>query len=353
MQMLCIVRNLCVQIFSDLQVKCALVMFYRGRAKLKIFFVDDELSQNIPRIVKIFEGVLQRAQISDLNKLESSDFSATNDDVKRILERSGAMDVEYNFLGAVKKICGDDADYELLVVDRQLSRNGEYDVAAIHSIDGEFDEEKQVKYCEREGDYLLVRACRRNHSLAPNFYFLTAYSHDETIRSMAELQGLIDIKLFTRDQLIEKGVEVAEQRLSRIVTTCKATQLRRDLWPYLEGAEWLLTKKECEEDLIPYLQSNGKSLNEARPLVEGIVKSLCRRHGVSTDGSFWDMDRAVNDKGCFRKMELTAAKCVYDCCSMATHDGGENIPGDARMMVFCAVKTVLLRASWLRQQGSI
>jgi hypothetical protein len=351
---------------------------------MKVLFVEDDLAQNIPRIIRIFQGVLQKPQIKELSDLDRSHFGADNGKVKMILENSGTMDVEYTFPGAMKRIRREGADYDILIVDRQLSKNGDYDMAAVREEDSDFDDDKQVKYLEREGDYLLLQAIRlhREKWLA-RFYFLTAYAHDETIRSMAELQGFIDAGMFTRGQLIEKGNEEAEHRLEGIVNECEETRTRMDFWPHIEGAEQLLEHEFVREELMPYLKGAGRDTTRARPLVEEILNKLCFKIGRGTpQDSFRDKanylyntcvdcsatkgrpvecevpprqylpGHIVQTRGWFRSAELGATICVQEAGSMVIHHPGEQRL-DVRPMLLHAVRTILRRLTWLHHQGMI
>jgi hypothetical protein len=347
---------------------------------MKVLFVEDELAQNIHRIINIFSGVLQKSQKDALLAFEKRDYGATDDEVKCILERSGTLHVEYTFPGAVRRLCESSWDYELLVVDRQLSKDGNYDVAAVRESDPGFDGDKQVKYVEREGDYLLVLAYKRHPEWAKRFYFLTAYAHEETIRSMAELQGVLDLGVFTREQLIEKGSREAEDRLGLVVAKCEQTRLRLALAPYLDGAEHLL-KEEVLRECVTYLKDDGVNTTLARPLVENIVKALCIKIGRGAPyDTFQEMTRRVyytcidcslrkgrpsecvvptnaylpehieQTRGWFRSAEVGAAMCVNEAGSMKQHHLAESVT-DVRPMLLYAVKTILRRLTLLHQQG--
>lgn len=173
---------------------------------MKVLFVEDELATNIPTILKVLDAVLQPAQKKELKELEDSAFGAENRKIKDILERAGVIDVEDTFPGAIRRMCTADR-YDLLVVDRQLSKNGNYDMGTVQQVVPEFDAGKRERYKEREGDYLFLRAFRRNWG--NRFYFLTAFGWDAGLAAlhMAEhgLEAFFDAGLLLENRIVEKG----------------------------------------------------------------------------------------------------------------------------------------------------
>lgn len=362
---------------------------------MKVLYVEDELTHNVSAVIKVFGALLQKSQITDLEELRRREFDPVADEVKQILERAGVIDVEYTFPGAVRRLNEGTREYELLVVDRQLSKDGEYDLAAVQAIDPGFDEGKRVTYVEKEGDYLLSLVNRKNREWAKRFYFFTAYGHNDPLRSMPELQGAVDQGFFTKEQFVDKAVPEDVQRLADVVSQCEGALLWLRLSPYLYGIESLLKHRFIKNDVVPFLESDEGSIDQARPILEATVKALCRRIGKkrwvldSLQGreelkreTFRGLVRAISEtcvqcsgrgqfrackdatshdqeiRGLFRKVEQSAAICVYDTLSMYSHHAEERRVeekewAEVNAMVKGALKIILLRLSWLRKEGLI
>ncbi|WP_207680782.1 hypothetical protein [Desulfonema magnum] len=66
---------------------------------MKILYVEDELSRNIPGIIRLFEKYLGKKKIRRLKELEEdeSGYGAEPDEIKGIVEETNIVEVEYRF----------------------------------------------------------------------------------------------------------------------------------------------------------------------------------------------------------------------------------------------------------------
>ncbi len=110
---------------------------------MKILYVEDELAQNVERVLKLFgQTVLSAKQLAQLQALKDDEYGASNDDVRAILSRSGVLDVEISFPEALKRIEQSGNRYDIMIVDRQLTTDeGAYTLESLIQIVPEFSED--------------------------------------------------------------------------------------------------------------------------------------------------------------------------------------------------------------------
>ena len=155
---------------------------------MKILFIEDELTDNISRIINIFGSLLGSKIKKRLERAEQD--RSFPDEIKGIIEDSLIIDVCSCFPDALKKIQNNYNDYELFIIDRDLSEM-EYNKDDITEIFPEFTDDYQIRYLRREGDFLL--SCLRDKLKDYNsmVYFLTANAADS---------------LKCKDELVEPGL---------------------------------------------------------------------------------------------------------------------------------------------------
>lgn len=174
---------------------------------MKILYVEDELSKNIPRMMRLFHKYLGQPRIAALEKLEHdiSGYGATPQEIKRIVQASDLIQVEYRFPDALREVMHHRDQYTLFIIDRNLSENT-YSLEEIQGIDPTYDKAHDNRYAGREGDYLLLKLGSHGHAnFLDNVYFLTAYPAQYELRSQQEIERLRDLRRFKAQNFIEKG----------------------------------------------------------------------------------------------------------------------------------------------------
>ncbi len=194
---------------------------------MKILFVEDELSKNIPRITRLFSKYLGKERIKRLNDLAADEWGAEPHEIKAIAEETGFLEIEYRFPDALAKVVRQHEKYAIFIVDRNLS-DAEYDFEEANRIDPGFTERLyEDYYFEREGDYLLHKLYNFHADVKEKFYFLTAYSAEEELRGEQHLiKHLIEhIQDFKRENIIEKG---ALEKLIEIIEDLPVLRLQHE-----------------------------------------------------------------------------------------------------------------------------
>ncbi len=179
----------------------------------KILYIEDQLAQNIPRLLRLFEKHLSRAERKRLQKLERDSYGAAPEKIKQIFEDIQGIDIEYRFPDALSKIRKHCEQYAFFIIDRNLSEV-EYKIEEFQNIDLQYPQKFYDRFHEREGDYILLKlVMNKKVDILNKFYFLTAYSAQHEIQSSSELEDLIDLGAFQQKNFIEKGNEGDFQRL--------------------------------------------------------------------------------------------------------------------------------------------
>lgn len=200
---------------------------------MKILFVEDQITRNISRITRLFEKYLTKNARKQLRELEKDDYPPGPEEIKRIVETSNLIEIEYRFPEALQKIITCHERYSLFIVDRNLFEEECYDFEEIKAIDPSFSEEKYELYAEREGDYLLYHLVFKTDVLS-KFYFMTAYSANDEIRGKNYIQTYIDHKKFSTDNFIEKGNEEDFDRLKSTIDNINILNLQLENRFYLQ-----------------------------------------------------------------------------------------------------------------------
>ena len=261
---------------------------------MKILFVEDELSKNIPRITRLFSKYLGKKAVEDLNRLEAdeSGYGADPKDIKEIVERTDLIEVEYRFPDALRKIIQHPEKYALFIIDRNLVE-GEYDFDEVRKIDPEYDEKKYERYFEREGDYLLNKLVY-DVDLLTKFYFLTAYSAEDEIRGADDIRHHIDMGKFNTENFIEKAKNEDIERLKHIVENIKIIKLQNENKIYLDILKNIIGNKASEKFLqILVMKDSDKpeqvaeNLGSLRNVLENVLTVFGKK--LSAPKTCWNM----------------------------------------------------------------
>jgi len=249
---------------------------------VKILYVEDELSKNIPRVIRLFSKYLSKKEIKNLKALEADEtgYGAEPEEIKEIVEKTGLIEIEYRFPDALRKIIHNGEKYALFIIDRNLSEI-EYEHDELREIDATYSEDQYNKFFEREGDYLLHKLVYKVNVLT-KFYFLTAYPAPDEIRGADELITLVNFGQFHAENFIEKGDNDQLERLKSIIENIKILNLKKENIQYLN----ILRKKINEETAEKFLNildekdkrmKIGDNLKDIRIMYENILRTCSQK----------------------------------------------------------------------------
>jgi hypothetical protein len=262
---------------------------------MKILYVEDELSKNIPRLIRLFSKYLSKKEIKNLKALEADEtgYGAEPEEIKKIVEKTGLIEVEYRFPEALKNIIQNYEAYALFIIDRNLSEI-EYEYDELSPIDATYNKDQYDKFFEREGDYLLHKLVYKDVNVLTKFYFLTAYPAPDEIRGADDLKTLVDFGKFHAENFIEKADSDQLEKMKSIIENIKILNLQEENKQYLN----ILRKnidKETTESFLKILDEKdemmriGDNLRKTRIIYENILeacsqtipdmKSNCTEHG--------------------------------------------------------------------------
>ncbi|MBW2029682.1 MAG: hypothetical protein JRI34_01185 [Deltaproteobacteria bacterium] len=226
---------------------------------MKILYVEDELSKNIPRLIRLFSRYLGKKAIKNLKRSEADEtgYGAKPEEIKKIVEKTGLIEIEYRFPDALRKIVQNHERYALFVIDRNLSEM-EYEYDELKLIDAAYSEDQYDKFFEREGDYLLHMLVYRGVNVLMKFYFLTAYPAPDEIRGVNDIQTFVDFGKFHEQNFVEKADNEQLERLKSIIENIKILNLKEENKQYFN----ILQKKINEETAERFLKVLDKKDEE-------------------------------------------------------------------------------------------
>ena len=186
---------------------------------MKILYIEDEICQNIPGIIRLFEKQLGKGLVKKLKELYRNEYPPTPEEIKEIVESSNLIELEYKYPAALKKIHENHGDYSLFIIDRNLIKdpNQRYGHDEIREIFNGYTDDYYNKFCTREGDFLIHHLFMKKVDVLNKAFMLTA-CHDE-IRHDDKTKELIDYDDFRRTNFIEKGKEDDLERLKKTINS--------------------------------------------------------------------------------------------------------------------------------------
>ena len=237
---------------------------------MKILYVEDQLSENIPKIIGLFSELMEKENIAKLNELEhdKSGYGAESQEIKEIVEFSGVIEVEYKFSAALEKVMNNYQKYSLFIIDRNLSSE-DYNTKLITEIDSAFDDKLFNKYREREGDYLLHKLITKGIDIGSQFYFLTAYTSSE-LQNAEEIFGLIERKTFKKNNIIEKGNSESTRELINKINNIDIVNLQLENKEFIE----ILRSKIGERASDKYIHLLSKKDSEDFNMISDNLLSI-------------------------------------------------------------------------------
>jgi len=250
---------------------------------MKILYVEDELSKNIPRVIRLFSKYLSKKEIKNLKTLEADEtgYGAEPEEIKKIVEKTGLIEIEYRFPDALQKIIQNIDKYALFIIDRNLSEI-EYEYDELRQIEDTFSEDQYDDFFAREGDYLLHKLVYKGVSVLTKFYFLTAYPVPDEIRGVDDLKMLFDFGKFHAENFIEKADNEQLEKLKSIIENIKLLNLQEENKQYLN----ILRNKIDEETAEKFLKvldekdeksGIGDNLIAIRIIYENVLKACLQK----------------------------------------------------------------------------
>ncbi|HPI42238.1 MAG TPA: hypothetical protein PLG69_01615 [Candidatus Cloacimonas acidaminovorans] len=213
----------------------------------KVLYIEDEIAKNISTIIKFFRPILNDKRITNkLKDLENSDLLNPQDIIDACRYNS-SLDIAYNFPDALEKIIKNHQNYDLFIIDRNLSLFPyDKDLERIFNLLEKYDYKSidEIKeYYEREGDLLLCLLLKLNSDYQKIIYFLTANTNDG-LRVLDDMKSLIRSGNFNEEHIIEKGSE-NEEKIGIILSDLKSFKIQNQ---YPKQCEIL--RKHLDEDIV-------------------------------------------------------------------------------------------------------
>lgn len=242
---------------------------------MKILYVEDELSKNIPKIIKLFSKYLDGENIKELKTLEEDEYGALEEKIKTIVEKSNIIEIEYRFPEALYKIMNNYKQYSLFIIDRNLSDTEAYELDEIAEIDPNYNQRFYNHFYTREGDYLLQKLVY-DIDIKSQFYFLTA--NNDELRISSDVQTHINNEKFSKDNFIEKGNPMP---LIQVINNIEILNLQVENQIYIEILRnkvgerafekfvHILSKKDSEEQ-----DDIAENLGAIRNILENILTNF-------------------------------------------------------------------------------
>ena len=244
---------------------------------MKILYVEDELVTNIDQIERLFEKYLDDDVTEKLKAFKEKRLKRP-DELKKIVEATDLIEIEYRFPDALRKIIHDHEKYSLFIIDRNLSES-KYEHNEVRRIDSTYNNEKYEKFSRtnREGDYLLHQLILVHKvDVEKKFFFLTAYSARDELRGSEVIGEYILMKQFTEKNFMEKGKEEDFDRLKGIIENNEIISLIHENTDYL-----LILKRHIDDeaaglflDVLHFQHDESRirdSLNRIRIVYENIL----------------------------------------------------------------------------------
>ncbi len=222
----------------------------------KILFVEDDLT-SAETIIKLFAPVLSE-EIKQ--RLRSTD---DTEDIVALCSQNSPLDIAYSFPQALTNIIESHSDYDLILIDRNLE-NSPYDkelekiCSKLQGI-GFSDIENRIHvFKNREGDLLLQVLLKIDSNAKNKTYFVTA-NVDDTLRDSRELQTMLNLDSFKRDNIIEKS-SPQEERIPNMLMDMPSLKIQNEFPDQCHiirnrlGEDWV--KKFCK--MIQYHRDGNK-----------------------------------------------------------------------------------------------
>ncbi len=247
----------------------------------KILYIEDELTKNISSLRKLFAPIINDRKV--MKQLADLEFSEPlyPEDILKALHPIKSLDICYEFPKAIDKIVNHHGDYELIIIDRNLSLY-EYSeceesiVTNLQLLGITNPKDKITDYFEREGDLLLLILLRIDTKNKDKVFFLTANTKD-TIRNSSELSTMIDVTNFSMERIIEKSTEF-ESAISKAIADLPGFVIQNKYRIQCDILRKHLSEKDLSEFIDMIKHYNNDSTKEfvffLRKLIDNLLHHI-------------------------------------------------------------------------------
>lgn len=264
---------------------------------MKILFVEDELSRNIPRVIRLFSKHLGIQRVKLLEELSANPGGAKPEKIKKIVEETNLIEVEYCFPDALRKIIHN-INYVLYVIDRNLVES-DYEFEDVIRIDPYYSGFEEDDFFQKEGDYLLHKLVYKNVNVNEKFYFLTAHSAKEELKKCEDIKKFINFGQFKEENFIIKSSEDDINRLKHIIDNIDVLNLQIENKVYLDILRNSVGAKAYQEFvhvLIKKDSQNSHEISENLGALRNILENLLTMLGkkLKPPFSYWKNKNELN-----------------------------------------------------------
>lgn len=244
----------------------------------KVMYIED--SPETGFIINVFGKLLSSQEKQDLRESENDPA-----EVQKALKNNLILEVVTDFSIALKRLNKNSANYDLLIVDRDLYDNGlKYQPDELIQTEPAFNE----NYHKREGDFLIGFCKMKGYDIDNRFFIFTGNT-DDLVQS-PELKLLLSDK-FKSENIIVKGSE-GKDRLIEIIEELKDFELVLKNKIFIDVLKKLPKEKDDFAklflDLLKVTESDDvkTSLNSLRNILEAILTKSARRFETPID--YWN-----------------------------------------------------------------
>jgi len=174
-------------------------------------------------------------------------------------------------------ILDEDPEYEEEYEEDLEDPEEEYDLEDIKKIDSGFTEKQFETFWEREGDYLLQKLVYLGIDVRAKFYFLTAYSYENEIKSADNIRTHIDFGKFTSDNFVEKSSSDEINSLKGLIENIDVLNIQMENEEYLNILRGYLSNEICDsfiEVLTEKDSDNRKDIEQNLGLLRKILENI-------------------------------------------------------------------------------
>ncbi len=254
----------------------------------KILYVEDELTKNISTIKRFFAPYLNKKRI--VSKLDELDDNLANservvpEDIVSACKLCSLLDISYTFPDALQKITATNDEYDLIIIDRNLSMWDYLEESSLEIINEclnkvglLFDEDRKLEFSEREGDLLLLVLLKINPDYGKKVFYMTANTKDD-LKGSKEIQTFLDVGSFYKEQVVEKGCAGEEEKLIHFIENVQAFQIENQY-----RVQCSILRKHLNEEvvsrfitMINHQNSNNHRdfLSTIRNVLESLLDSI-------------------------------------------------------------------------------
>ena len=238
----------------------------------KIMFVEDEISSNIPRLCQLFSKYLSDAEKQALKDAENNPMGANGEDIREILAANPVLEVYDSFKHALFHIrnmtAQDIADYDMFILDRNLTGGMGYSAQEIRQEDKRFDD---YKYDSREGDYLALQLHLKGCPIKEKVFFYSAYKTLDF--GATEIEQMIDYGTFFSDNFFDKGDPAALIELINNQQRASLFAEYRDVFGIINSAE-LGIKEAVMRILLAARNNDNRITTDFRTVIHECLKHM-------------------------------------------------------------------------------